>query len=173
MLEGLDDLAATPNSKHAKLVALKALGFSVCGHFLLKNPTPPITADELEQWIGNLQNKAKAEGIPIDGIVVSFDEIDYSRSLGRTGHHYRDGLAFKFDDELYETVLREIQWNPTRTGLISPVAVFDPVEIDGATVSRATLHNISYIKKLRLRPGCRILVCKRNYTGQGHKKIMV
>ena len=64
VLEGLDDLAATPNSKHAKLVALKALSFSACGHFLLKNPIPPITADELEQWIGNLQNKAKAEDIP-------------------------------------------------------------------------------------------------------------
>lgn len=162
VLEGLDGFASTPNSKHAKLVALKALGFSACGHCLLKNPTPPVTADELEQWIGNLQKKAAAEDIPIDGIVISFDEIDYSRSLGRTGHHYRDGLAFKFDDELYETVLREIQWNPTRTDLISPVAVFDPVEIDGATVSRATLHNISYIKKLRLHPGCRILVCKRN-----------
>ena len=162
VLEGLEGLAATPNSKHAKLAVLKILGFSACGRYLLKNPTPPVTVDELEQWIGNLRKKAAAEDIPIDGIVVSFDEIDYSRSLGRTGHHYRDGLAFKFDDELYETVLREIQWNPTRTGLISPVAVFDPVEIDGATVSRATLHNISYIKKLRLRPGCRILVCKRN-----------
>ena len=63
------------------------------------------------------ETKAKAEDIPIDGIVVSFDEIDYSRSLGRTGHHYRDGLAFKFGDELYETVLREIQWNPTRPAL--------------------------------------------------------
>ena len=162
VLEGLDDVVSTPNSKHAKLLALASLGFSTCGHYLLKNPTPPITADELEQWIGNLRKKADAEGTPIDGIVVMFDEIDYSRSLGRTGHHYRDGLAFKFDDELYETTLREIEWNPTRTGLISPVAVFDPVEIDGATVSRATLHNISYIKKLRLRPGCRILVCKRN-----------
>lgn len=162
VLEGLDDVASTPNSKNAKLSALTELGFPSCGRYLLRNSTLPITANELEQWISNLRKKAEAEDIPIDGIVVMFDEIDYSCSLGRTGHHYRDGLAFKFDDELYETVLRSIEWNPTRTGLISPVAVFDPVEIDGATVSRATLHNISYIKKLCLRPGCRILVCKRN-----------
>lgn len=162
ILEGLDDLPMDTNSKHAKLAALQDCGFSKCGRYLIPNVKPPVDAKELGKWIEELREKADQEDIPIDGIVVMLDEIDYSRSLGRTGHHYRDGLAFKFEDGLVETVLRQIEWNPTRTGLIAPVAIFDPVEIDGATVTRATLHNITYIKKLELNEGDRILVCKRN-----------
>lgn len=162
VLQGLEDLVDDTNSKRARLVKLTELGFGYCGHYPLPEFSLPVMPVELNRWIEELQKKAEAQDIPIDGIVVMLDEIDYSRSLGRTGHHYRDGLAFKFEDDLYETVLRRIEWNPTRTGLISPVAVFDPVEIDGTTVSRATLHNITYIRKLRLKVGCRILVCKRN-----------
>lgn len=162
VLEGLDDFVADANSKNAKLNALESFGFARCGRYLLPNVTPPVIPSELSQWIEELRENARRQEIPIDGIVIMLDEIDYSRSLGRTGHHYRDGLAFKFGDKLYETALQKIEWNPTRTGIISPVAVFDPVEIDGTTVTRATLHNISYIRKLQLKPGCRILVCKRN-----------
>ena len=91
-----------------------------------------------------------------------YDSISFSKNCGRTGHHYKDGIAFKFEDETYETVLRDIEWTPTRSGEISPVALFDTIEIDGCDVSRASLHNLTFIKDLELRPGCRILVSKRN-----------
>lgn len=91
-----------------------------------------------------------------------YDSISYSRTCGRTGHHFKDGLAFKFEDELFETRLDHIEWTPTRSGEISPVAVFDTIEIDGCEVSRATLHNLSFIEGLELMPGNRILVSKRN-----------
>lgn len=98
----------------------------------------------------------------IDGIVVTYNDAAYARSCGRTGHHYKDGLAFKFEDDTYETVLRSIEWTPSRTGEIAPVAIFDTVEIDGCAVSRASLHNLSFIENLELAPGCRIKVSKRN-----------
>ncbi len=100
--------------------------------------------------------------IPIDGMVLRFDSFSYSASLGRTGHHYNDGIAFKFEDDTYETVFRSIEWQTGRSGEIAPVAVFDTVEIDGCEVSRASLHNLTFIKGLELHPGCRILVSKRN-----------
>lgn len=90
------------------------------------------------------------------------DDLCYAKSCGRTGHHYKDGLAFKFEDDAYETVLRSIEWTPSRTGEIAPVAIFDTVEIDGCAVSRASLHNLSFIENLELVPGCRIKVSKRN-----------
>ena len=100
--------------------------------------------------------------LPIDGIVMIFDSLSYSKSCGKTGHHYKDGLAYKFEDDTYETFLREIEWTPTRFGEIAPVGIFDTVEIDGCDVSRASLHNLTFIKNLELVPGCRILVSKRN-----------
>ena len=109
-----------------------------------------------------LTDKAKEDDLPIDGLVLSYDSISYSRTCGRTGHHFKDGLAFKFEDDLFETRLDHIEWTPSRTGEITPVAVFDTVEIDGCEVSRATLHNLSFIEELELMPGCRILVSKRN-----------
>lgn len=88
--------------------------------------------------------------------------IWYSKTCGRTRHHYKDGIAFKFEDEQFDTRLRSIEWNPTRSGEIAPVAIFDPVEIDGCRVSRASLHNLSFIEGLELMPGNRIKVSKRN-----------
>jgi len=93
---------------------------------------------------------------------MRYDSLFYSAGLGRTGHHYNDGIAFKFEDDTYETVLRSIEWQTGRSGEIAPVALFDAVEIDGCEVSRASLHNLPFIKGLELHPGCRILVCKRN-----------
>lgn len=103
-----------------------------------------------------------AKDIPIDGIVVTYNDVAFAKSCGRTGHHYKDGLAFKFEDDLFETKLQMIEWTPGRTGEIAPVAVFAPVEIDGCEVSRASLHNLSFIEDLELMPGNRILVSKRN-----------
>ncbi len=100
--------------------------------------------------------------ISIDGMVLRYDSLSYSRGCGRTGHHYKDGIAFKFEDGTYETIFRSIEWETGRSGKIAPVAVFDTVEVDGCVVSRASLHNLSFIRDLELYPGCRILVFKRN-----------
>lgn len=81
-----------------------------------------------------------------------FDSLSYSKSCGKTGHHYKDGLAYKFEDDTYETFLREIEWTPTRFGEIAPVGIFDTVEIDGCDVSRASLHNLTFIKIWSLYP---------------------
>ncbi len=98
----------------------------------------------------------------MQSIVITYNDIALSKSCGRTGHHYKDGLAFKFEDDLFQTKLQTIEWTPGRTGEIAPVAIFEPVEIDGCEVSRASLHNLSFIEDLELVPGCRILVSKRN-----------
>jgi len=135
------------------------LGFSPCEFMLhLKNPTEL----EITNSISKLRTIASNKGIPIDGIVATYNDIPYSLFCGRTGHHYKDGLAFKFEDDLCETVLRDIEWTPSRSGELSPVALFDTVEIDGCEVSRASLHNLTFIRDLELMPGCRILVSKRN-----------
>ena len=118
--------------------------------------------EAMDAGIRHLRKYAQETDIPIDGIVVTYNDASYAKSCGRTGHHYKDGLAFKFEDDSYETVLRSIEWTPSRTGEITPVAVFDTVEIDGCAVSRASLHNLSFIENLELAPGCRIKVSKRN-----------
>jgi len=159
VLEGLDEDADTATSKHLKLHALKRLGFSACEFLLLiSNPTEQQVTNSLTE----LQASAEDRGLPIDGIVVTYDSIPFSRAQGRTGHHYRDGMAYKFEDDLYETTLRSIEWTPSRFGELSPVAIFDPVEIDGCEITRASLHNLTFISELELMPGCRILISKRN-----------
>ena len=159
VLEGFDELPAAQNSKNEKLYQLHNLGFSLCSSYLTLGA---YTKGGISAMMERLQHEAEEQDIPIDGIVITFNDIAYSKSCGRTGHHYKDGMAFKFADDYYETVLRSIEWTPSRTGEISPVAVFDMVEIDGCEVSRASLHNLSFIKGLELMPGCRILVSKRN-----------
>ena len=100
--------------------------------------------------------------MPSDGLVVSFDDIEYGKSLGVTAKFPRDSIAFKWQDEEAETELREIEWSASRTGLINPVAIFDPVELEGTTVSRASVHNISVMQELKLGIGDRIKVYKAN-----------
>ncbi len=155
VLEGFEHL---PN-KSQRLRQLPALGFDVCKFFTTSRP---LGEAQMESGIQQLRDYAKENDIPIDGIVVTYNDAAFSKSCGRTGHHYKDGLAFKFEDEMYETVLQEIEWNPSRFGEITPVAIFAPVIIDGCEVSRATLSNLSIIEGLELMPGCRILVSKRN-----------
>lgn len=117
----------------------------------------------------NIAGKVKGFGesiagnpIPSDGLVLIYDDIKYGQSLGATAKFPRDAIAFKWQDELKETVLREIQWSASRTGLINPIAVFDPVELEGTTVSRASVHNISVMKDLKLGIGDTITVYKAN-----------
>lgn len=158
VLSGLEDIERATDSKRAKLLALPEFGFGKVrciqytgGH-----------KEMLETHIALLKQKAEEDDVPIDGVVLSYDEIGFSKTCGRTGHHFKDGLAFKFEDDLFESRLRYIEWTPTRSGEIAPVAVFDPVEIDGCEVSRASLHNLTFIEDLGLAPGCRLLVSKRN-----------
>ena len=159
VIEGLDEDAEISASKALKLRSLKRQGFSPCEHI---PRYISLLAYEVKDMIARLRSSADEHGIPIDGIVVTYVGIQYSLSCGRTGHHYKDGIAFKFDDDLHETVLRGIEWAPSRSGELSPIALFDTVEIDGCEVSRASLHNLAFIKSMELMPGCRILVSKRN-----------
>lgn len=159
VLEGFDELPAAQNSKNEKLYQLHEVGFSLCNSYLTLGA---YTRDGISAMMERLQREAEEQDIPIDGIVATFDDIAYSKACGRTSHHYKDGMAFKFADDTYETVLRSIEWTPSRMGEIAPVAIFDTVEIDGCEVSRASLHNPTFIKGLELMPGCRILVSKRN-----------
>lgn len=155
VVEGFPELEL----KSQKLRKLPELGFQVCKFVISRRS---LTCQEMEDGIGKLRQFASDNDIPIDGIVASYNDIAFSLSCGRTGHHYKDGLAFKFEDELHETKLLAVEWNPSRSGEISPVAVFQPVQIDGCEVSRASLHNLSFIEGMELKLGCRILVSKRN-----------
>ena len=105
---------------------------------------------------------AKEEGLPCDGIVFKFNDIEYGKSLGATSHHFRNGIAYKAKDEVYETKLVDIEWTMGKTGVLTPTAVFEPVEIDGTTVERASVHNVSILSKLDLRIGDTIEVYKAN-----------
>lgn len=155
VLEGFDGL----ENKSDKLKQLPAMGFTPC-HYLVSNRK--LTQEEMQSGIQRLSQFAKDYDIPIDGIVMTYNNIAYAKSCGRTGHHYKDGIAYKFEDELYETRITCIEWSPSRTGEITPVAVLKPVEIDGCTVSRASLHNVSFLEGLELMPGNRVLISKRN-----------
>lgn len=159
VIEGMEGFGKIADSRGKLLEALQSLGFEVCPFLPLTKKT---SMEELEKGIRYLRNAANDCMLPIDGMVLRYDSLSYSRGCGRTGHHYKDGIAYKFEDEVQETVCRSVEWTPGRSGEIAPVAVFDPVEIDGCSVSRASLHNVSFIKDLELHPGCRILVSKRN-----------
>lgn len=158
VLEGLNESEAD-NSRIKKLHFSEDLGFSVCPFIEI---SPDITEEALEQDIKRMTDLAAQLDVPIDGLVIRFDDLEYSKSLGGTGHHNHDGIAFKFEDDAYETIFRSIEWQTGRSGEIAPVALFDTIEIDGCDVSRASLHNLSFIKSLELFPGCRILASKRN-----------
>ncbi|MDD2981169.1 MAG: NAD-dependent DNA ligase LigA [Hespellia sp.] len=159
ILDGLDE-AAFPDSRCCKLDLLETLGFQICPYISIHDPD--LTEEKIQTLFEQLKISAASQQLPIDGIVTIYDSFSYSKSCGRTGHHYKNGIAFKFEDELYETVLRHIEWTPSRFGELAPVAIFDTIEMDGCEVSRATLHNLAFIKNLELYPGCRIMVSKRN-----------
>ncbi|MBR6955721.1 MAG: NAD-dependent DNA ligase LigA, partial [Firmicutes bacterium] len=134
---------------------LAAQGFQVVEHKL-------ITGDTVEETVKWFADNIAENPVPSDGLVVSLNDIEYGRSLGVTAKFPRDSIAFKWQDETAETTLREIEWSASRTGLINPVAIFDPVELEGTTVSRASVHNISVMKELKLGIGDRITVYKAN-----------
>ena len=122
----------------------------------------PVTADTIEDAVKEFDQEIADFEIPSDGLVLIFDDIAYGRSLGTTAKFPRDAIAFKWQDELKETTLQEIIWNASRTGLINPIAVFEPVELEGTTVSRASVHNLSIVEDLKLGVGDTISVYKAN-----------
>lgn len=134
---------------------LRTLGFDVVEQL-------PVTAGTVVDAVASYEARVEEYGIPTDGLVLVYDDIAYSESLGSTAHAPRDAIAFKWADEVAETVLRMIEWSPSRTGRINPVAVFDPVELEGTTVSRASVHNLSIMRELRLGIGDSITVYKAN-----------
>lgn len=154
-VKGCDNI----NSQWSRLRWLDQLGFDTTFAII---DTPPAFIDEFKFDIPFMKEIANDEYIPIDGLVVMYDDIAYGESLGMTGHHPHHSIAFKFANDEYETVLRDIEWDVSRTGLVNPTAVFDPVIIDGCMIARATLHNISYIEALELGLGDTITIIKAN-----------
>lgn len=149
--EGMD----FSNSRKNQFEWLKLLGFEVVEYKM-------VTADTLPQMIGEFSKEVENHDIPSDGLVLLYDDITYGDSLGRTAKFPRNSIAFKWADEIMETKLNYIEWSPSRTGLINPVAVFEPVELEGSTVSRASVHNISILEALELGDGDVITVYKAN-----------
>ena len=121
-----------------------------------------VTSSNMEETVKYFAEKIKEYDYPSDGLVLMYDDIEYGLSLGRTARFPRNGIAFKWEDEQAETTLEYIEWSPSRTGLINPVAVFKPVELEGTTVTRASVHNISIMEELELGIGDKIEVYKAN-----------
>ncbi len=155
VLIGLDEIPL----KSERLKKLVEFGFGTNEHCYLDSSD---TSESALEKINALKQKAEKLGLPIDGIVFSYDDVAFARAQGKTSHHFKDGIAYKFGDPHFETVLRDINWNISRTGQLTPIAEFDTVEIDNTNVNRASLHNMTFIENLKLLSGDRILVSKRN-----------
>lgn len=143
------------NSTRKQFEWLAVQGFDVVEYRM-------VTADTLDDAIAYFSDKIVHNDFPSDGLVALYDDIAYGDSLGSTAKFPRNAFAFKWKDEIRETTLKEIEWSPSRTGLINPVAIFEPVELEGTTVSRASVHNISILKDLELGIGDKIQVYKAN-----------
>ena len=143
------------NSREEQFLLLQKQGFDVVEYV-------KISPDTILQAITDYEEKIQTYDIPSDGLVLTYEDIAYGQSLGRTAKFPRDSIAFKWKDEIKETILSEIEWSPSRTGLINPVAIFEPVELEGTTVSRASVHNVSILRALELGIGDHITVYKAN-----------
>ncbi|MDD6069663.1 MAG: NAD-dependent DNA ligase LigA [Clostridiales bacterium] len=143
------------NTMNDRFAWLVKQGFDVVEHFT-------VTKKTIESQVMDFAERIPDYDIPSDGLVLSYNDIAYGKSLGRTAKFPRDSIAFKWADEQAETTLTKVEWSPSRTGLINPVAVFEPVELEGTTVSRASLHNVSILKALGLGIGDKITVYKAN-----------
>ena len=143
------------NSRLYQMQWLKSQGFDVVENH-------PVTAETVDEEVAWFAEHIGENEVPSDGLVLVYDDIAYGQSLGSTAKFPRDSFAFKWADEIRETTLTGIEWSPSRTGLINPVAIFEPVELEGTTVSRASVHNISIMEDLELGIGDRITVYKAN-----------
>ena len=143
------------NSREFQMEWMRTQGFEVVEYRV-------VTSENLDEVMDYFAEKIVTNDFPSDGLVALYDDIAYGESLGSTAKFPRNAFAFKWADEVRETTLREIEWSPSRTGLINPIAVFDPVELEGTTVSRASVHNVSIVKDLKLGIGDTIQVYKAN-----------
>ena len=153
--EKIESLLDFRNSREYERQWLQTMGFHVVEGKLVDKEN----IEETVQWFSE---KVKESDLPSDGLVLTFDDIAYGMSLGKTAKFPKDSIAFKWADEIRETKLLEIEWSASRTGLINPVAIFEPVELEGTTVSRASIHNVSIVEKLQLGIGDTITVYKSN-----------
>ncbi len=147
--------AGIEDTRNAQFEFLKKMGFEVVEYY-------PVTEDDILDRIEYFEKRIEKNDIPSDGLVLSYNDLVYSASLGRTAKFPKDSIAFKWADETGTTTLTGIEWSPSRTGLINPVALFKPVELEGTTVSRASVHNLSMIESLQLGIGDTITVYKAN-----------
>lgn len=155
VLVGFEDIS----SRTQRLDRLHALGFDRLPY---ENADSSDTLESITKKLYALKDKAAELNFPIDGVVFSYDDAEFSVGLGRTSHHFKDGIAFKFGDPSADTVLKDIEWNISRSGQLTPVAVFEPCNIDNTTVERASLHNLTFIEEMKLTIGDSIRVSKRN-----------
>lgn len=143
------------NSFSKRLEWLSSLGFqTVYGKI--------VDSTNIREAVQEFSDAIKTNKFPSDGLVLTFDDVAYGLSLGQTVHAPRNGIAFKWRDETADTTLREVEWSASRTGLLNPVAIFDPVELEGTTVSRASVHNLSIVKQLKLGIGDTLSIYKAN-----------
>lgn len=154
IIKGMDEI----NSLYKRFELAASLGFDVIYHQRVNK----MGVEEFTDIIKNIHKYADIHGIPCDGVVIRYDDYTYGLSLGRTGHHYRYGIAKKEEDDFVETTFRGIEWNTSRNGIVVPIGLFDEISILDSNVSRATLHNLNYIDGLKLRVGDRICCSKRN-----------
>lgn len=156
--ENTDD-GTYPNfySMNHRFRVAEKLGFEIVPNIYIKN-----WENHYDEYIESLKYIAKKDGYPIDGLVMTYNDINYGESLGTTGHHPKHSLAYKFYDEEVTTTLKDIEWSMGKTGELTPVAIFDEVELEGSTISRASLHNISICKGLQIGIGDEITVYKAN-----------
>lgn len=154
----IEDTELFKNDMKSNFDNASSLGFFVVPHTCLYHYDDATLNDTLAQ----MKAQAGFYGYPMDGVVFSYIDIQYGKSLGKTGHHFNHSVAYKFEDELYETKLTDIEWSTSKSGLVNPVAVFKPVDLDGAITTRATLHNISYIENLQLGIGDTIRIFRAN-----------
>ena len=161
------------NSRKRQMEWLLGLGFDVVEYRL-------VDEDNIEAAVAEFSEKIIHNDFPSDGLVLTYDDIAYSKTLGTTAKFPRDAIAFKWADEVRETTLLDMEWSASRTGLINPVAIFEPVELEGTSVSRASVHNLSIVKSLKLGLGDKIEVYKanmiipqiaKNMTGSGSLEI--
>ncbi len=143
------------NSFKKRFEYLESLGFQVVEY-------KEVTSETIADAVKSFAEKIPQNDFPSDGLVLDLEDVAYGKSLGMTAKFPRDAIAFKWQDEEAETTLTEIEWSPSRTGLINPVAIFEPVDLEGTEVRRASLHNISYVKDMKLGLGDRIKVYKAN-----------